>query len=123
MHYHRRQSDLWVPIGGAMAIGLYDVRPGTPADPPGIRVDVEPGVALYIPRGVAHGYVAVRELTLLYLVDRTYDGGADEHGFMPLDPAIGFDWPVPEPTLSERDRRAPSIAEALASDPVDPFVG
>jgi dTDP-4-dehydrorhamnose 3,5-epimerase len=52
---------------------------------------------------VAHGYLAVRDLDLIYLVTRTYDP-ADEHGIAWNDPALGIDWGVEEPVLSPRDQ-------------------
>ena len=82
-----------------------------------------PGIAIYIPPGVAHGFCARSEFTLLYLVDRTYDGGIDEFGFSPLDPAAGIDWPVADPILSDRDRDAPGLEDALATAPVGPSTG
>ena len=30
------------------------------------------------------------------------------------DPAIGIDWPIPNPLLSERDKNAPTVAEYFA---------
>jgi dTDP-4-dehydrorhamnose 3,5-epimerase len=71
---------------------------------------------LFIPPGVAHGFLAVTDLTLGYLVDRYFDG-SDEWGIAWNDPELGIDWPATDPVLSERDRNNPRLAEALR-DPI-----
>ncbi len=121
MHFHQRQADLWVPIAGEATAAVFDLRDGSPAARTGATFDTVPGMAVYVPPGVAHGFCARSDFTLLYLVDQTYDDGADEHGFSPLDPAAGIEWPVADPVLSARDREAPSLEEALARTPVDPW--
>ena len=102
LHYHLQQADLWVPVDGEATVGLVDLRAGSPAHRGNLTVTLAPGVALYLPPGVAHGFCAVTDFTMLYLVDRAYDG-ADEHGFTPLDPAAGIDWPAVDPLMSARD--------------------
>lgn len=122
LHYHRRQADLWVPVDGTATVGLVDLREDSPTDRESLAIDVEPGIALYLPPGVAHGFCARTDFTLLYLVDRAYDG-ADEFGFSPLDPAAAIAWPVAEPILSDRDRKAPSLVDALATAPIGRSTG
>jgi dTDP-4-dehydrorhamnose 3,5-epimerase len=52
---------------------------------------------------------------VLYLCSTPY-APAREHGVHPLDPAIGIDWPAAtEPVLSDKDRAAPSLAEARST--------
>ena len=70
-----------------------------------------------IPIGVAHGFLAIEPLQLIYLVTNEYDG-SDELGFAWDDPAVGVDWPAcptPDgrPILSERDQHNPSLAELV----------
>jgi dTDP-4-dehydrorhamnose 3,5-epimerase len=125
LHYHRRQADLWIPVDGQATAALVDLRPGSPAQGRPLMLDLDAArpQALYVPPGVAHGFCARTDYAMLYFVDRYYDGGADEHGVSPLDPALAIAWPTAEPTLSERDRTAPSMAEALATTPFDPWAG
>ena len=63
-----------------------------------------------IPPGVAHGFQALTEATLLYMVTEPYDG-TDEHGFGFDDPALGLSWPLANPLVSDRDRTAPPLLE------------
>jgi dTDP-4-dehydrorhamnose 3,5-epimerase len=74
---------------------------------------------LFIPPGVAHGFLAETDLLLGYLVDRYFDG-TDESGIAWNDPELGIGWPVADPVVSDRDRSNPSLSEALR-DPV-PYV-
>ncbi|MGH9182612.1 MAG: dTDP-4-dehydrorhamnose 3,5-epimerase family protein [Acidimicrobiales bacterium] len=63
-----------------------------------------------IPPGVAHGFAALTDVTITYLVDGYHDP-ADELGLAWDDPEVGADWGVAEPVLSERDRRNPRRAD------------
>ena len=72
-----------------------------------------------IPAGVAHGFLALVPLELLYLVTNEYNG-SDELGFAWDDPDVGVPWPAlsmtrdGRPILSERDGSNPPLAELVA---------
>jgi len=76
------------------------------------------GETVTIPTGVAHGFLALERLQLLYLVTNEYDG-SDELGFAWDDPAVGVPWPriaeTPDgrPILSDRDRSNPTLMELV----------
>ena len=121
LHYHRRQLDHWIVVGGRALVALVDVRPVV-ADP-GAHALVETRElsdreSVTIPTGVAHGFLALEPLSLLYLVTNEYDG-SDELGFAWDDPAVGVPWPaVPgtsdgRPILSDRDRSNPTLLELV----------
>lgn len=114
MHFHRRQSDYWYVLSGAMFVALADLRMGSPTDraTSTLRLSAETSRGLFIPPGVAHGFLAETDLAFVYLVDRYFDG-TDELGIAWDDPVLGIEWPVADPVLSERDRSNPSLAEAL----------
>jgi dTDP-4-dehydrorhamnose 3,5-epimerase len=113
LHYHLKQADLWsVPVGAVRAV-LYDFRTSSPTR--GASQIVEMGqdnrVALYIPKGVAHGFLALKDSYMTYLVDELYDN-SDELGILWNDPALGVEWGAgPNPSLSDRDRGNPKIAD------------
>jgi dTDP-4-dehydrorhamnose 3,5-epimerase len=69
---------------------------------------------------VAHGFAAVTDVTLTYLLDGYYDP-ADELGVAWDDPAIGADWGVAQPVLSARDLANPACAEL--ADELRPVFG
>lgn len=68
---------------------------------------------LLVPRGFAHGFVALEEGTeVAYLVDREYSK-PNERGVIWNDPQIGVNWPIEKPLLSEKDSKLPRLSDAL----------
>jgi dTDP-4-dehydrorhamnose 3,5-epimerase len=120
LHLHRRQVDHWVVLDGRAFVGLVDVRPAiVGTGRPIVEVgEISADDWLAIPIGVAHGFLALEQLTLLYLVSAEYDG-TDELGFAWDDPTAGVPWPTVatttdgRPLVSERDRIAPSLDELI----------
>lgn len=65
----------------------------------------------WIPEGFAHGFAVLSEAaTFTYLCTRTYDHEADA-GIRWNDATLAIDWPVGEPSLSEKDARAPFLEQ------------
>ena len=117
LHFHRLQADYWVVLSGKVFVGLFDLREGSPTFRRSDQVEVGPDlVGLYLPPGIAHGYYALEDSTVLYFVDR-YFTGEDEFGVAWDDPEIRIEWPERKPVLSDRDRSNPQLAEALKSAP------
>jgi dTDP-4-dehydrorhamnose 3,5-epimerase len=121
LHLHRRQLDYWVVVGGRAFVALVDARPLVAGS--GGRAAIEtrelgPNDWVVIPAGVAHGFLAIESLQLLYLVTNEYDG-TDELGFAWDDPAVGVAWPEVQgtpggrPITSERDASNPTLAELV----------
>jgi dTDP-4-dehydrorhamnose 3,5-epimerase len=117
LHYHLHQADYWyVPTGSARVV-LHDLRVGSPTD--GVTLTLDLGRrddgshdhrGVFIPPGVAHGFAALTDMTITYLVDNYYNAN-DELGVAWDDPEIAADWGVTEPTLSDRDLKNPRRAE------------
>ncbi len=113
MHFHLRQVDLWLLIEGSAVAAVTDVRPAFEGGVPTSQLfEMTPGDALYIPPRVAHGFLALTDVTLIYLVSNEYDG-TDEHGFAWDDPEAAIAWPSQPTVLSERDRANPSLRELI----------
>ena len=122
LHFHRRQLDHWIVARGRALVALVDVRPMIEGRDPRPLVEVreltEDGTVT-IPTGVAHGFLALEPLELVYLVTNEYDG-SDELGFAWDDADASVPWPeVPgtpdgRPILSDRDRANPSLAALVA---------
>ena len=115
MHFHARQSDLWIAVEGRALVDLVDLRDviaGSRERPHVETFEMARGDAVFIPELVAHGFLALSELGLLYLVTNEYDG-TDELGFAWDDRDAGIRWPASEPVLSPRDRSNPSLREAV----------
>jgi dTDP-4-dehydrorhamnose 3,5-epimerase len=123
LHLHRHQLDYWVVAGGRAFAALVDVRPGLEGAvaPPLVETrELGPDDWVVIPPGVAHGFLALEALELLYFVTNRYDG-SDELGFAWDDPTVRLAWPslvggpADGPILSPRDASNPSLAELLAT--------
>jgi len=112
LHYHLHQADYWyVPFGTARVV-LHDLREGGPTDGKTLCLDLsgENHKGVFIPPGVAHGFAALTDVVITYLVDGYYNPH-DELGVLWNDPAIAGDWGVATPILSERDESNPLRSE------------
>jgi dTDP-4-dehydrorhamnose 3,5-epimerase len=94
-HYHRRQTDFWVPAAGLLQVALVDMRVSSSTY--GAKNTIFAGTLrpwqILIPPGVVHGYKVVGKepSTLVYVTDRTYD--PDDEGRIPYnDSSIAYDW-------------------------------
>ncbi|GAA2790478.1 dTDP-4-dehydrorhamnose 3,5-epimerase family protein [Saccharopolyspora taberi] len=101
---------------GALLDVVVDVRVGSPTFGrwEAVRLDSAEYRALYLAEGLGHAFVALTDDTVMnYLCSTPYNPSA-EHGINPLDPALGLPWGDldGEPVLSDKDRDAPSLAEA-----------
>lgn len=113
LHYHLHQADYWYVPFGTCRVVLHDLRDGSPTDRAtqvidlGRRADgTHDHRGVFIPPGVAHGFAALSDMTITYLVDGYYNP-KDELGLRWDDPAVRADWGVASPTLSARDRDNP----------------
>jgi dTDP-4-dehydrorhamnose 3,5-epimerase len=112
LHYHFQQVDYWYVVAGKIRAGLCDLRPDSPTykTTETIEMGQENQLGLFIPVGVAHGFVTLSEATLIYVVDNYYNG-ADEYGVAWNDPALGLPWQVEMPLVSDRDAANPLLED------------
>jgi dTDP-4-dehydrorhamnose 3,5-epimerase len=75
---------------------------------------------VYIPPGVAHGFAALSDMTITYMVDGYYNDN-DELGVAWDDPQINADWGIKHPILSRRDENNPKLSEI--PDRLIPYFG
>jgi len=108
---------VYCPRGAALDF-IVDIRVGSPTFGvhETVQLDQESFRAVYLPEGVAHGFIALSDDTVIsYLCSTPYNPAA-EHELNPLDPALGLQIPADlEPLLSEKDAAAPTLAEAQAA--------
>jgi dTDP-4-dehydrorhamnose 3,5-epimerase len=94
-HFHRHQTDYWVPVQGVFQVALVDLRKQSPSF--GARNTLYVGTLrpwqILIPPGVAHGYKVIgRDAGMLvYVTDRFYNP-KDEGRIAYNDPQIQYDW-------------------------------
>jgi dTDP-4-dehydrorhamnose 3,5-epimerase len=94
-HYHKFQTDFWVPAAGLLQVVLVDLRPDSPTF--GAKNTLYVGALrpwqIQISPGVAHGYKVIGEQPsmLVYVTDRTYNP-SDEGRIAYNHSDIAYDW-------------------------------
>jgi dTDP-4-dehydrorhamnose 3,5-epimerase len=94
-HFHKYQTDLWVPMSGVFQVTLVDLRPDSATF--GLKNTLYVGALkpwqILIPPGVGHGYKVVGENsgTLVYVTNQLYNP-SDEGRIAYNDPSIQYDW-------------------------------
>jgi dTDP-4-dehydrorhamnose 3,5-epimerase len=101
---------------GAIFDVVVDLRPQSPTyrnwESFELRDDEQ--VSLYIPAGCAHGFQALTDpADVAYRIDRPHDPSEDVSIAFD-DPELAIPWPLPVTTMSARDKRALSLAKAIA---------
>lgn len=112
LHFHFHQVDYWFCVQGRIQVVLADLRPDSPTfrQAESVEIGERYPLGVFIPVGVAHGFLALTDAALAYNVDNYYDS-TDEHGVAWDDPELAVDWLTTDPLLSERDRSNPRLAE------------
>src|SRR5688572_19799264 len=112
LHYHLRQAHYRYVPRRRILRRTCDLRRSSPTHGRPFTIEIGEGaeIGVYIPPGVAHGFQALADSTLTYLVDRYYDP-SDEQGVAWDDPDIGIAWPIRDAILSDRDRTNPRLRD------------
>ena len=109
LHGDDRTWKLVQCVAGAMHMVVADVRDGARVWE-AFSLSAENRVQLLIPPGCATGLVALEDpSTLLYKQSERYAGASGQFTIRWDDPALGIDWPIEDPILSERDASAPLL--------------
>ena len=88
-----------------------DIRRGSPTFGKwfGLTLDDSSHKALWIPPGVAHGFVTLSDTAdVVYKCTELYSP-RDERGIRWDDPSLGIDWPIKTPLLSAKDSAWPGL--------------
>jgi len=111
---HAEPWDKLVTVVSGGAYGAWvDLRAGH-AFGTTYAIRLEPGVAVFVPRGVGNGYQTTADATAYsYLVNDHWRPDVPYVAVDHADPELAIDWPIPpaERILSERDRSAPRLAD------------
>jgi len=119
LHYQwpNPQGKLVSVLEGEVYDVAVDVRRGSPhfGQWAAVILSAENKRQFWIPEGFAHGFAVLSERAVFsYMCTNVYDKVADA-GVRWDDPAIGVDWPVGDPQLSEKDAKAPLLAQVAES--------
>jgi dTDP-4-dehydrorhamnose 3,5-epimerase len=107
------QGKLVTVLQGAVRDVVVDVRVGSPTFGKHVTLELtsDNRRQLWVPRGMAHGFVVLSETAdFFYKCDELYSP-ADELVLQWNDPALGIAWGCEMPTLSARDRDAKTLTQ------------
>jgi len=115
LHYQwpKPQGKLVSVVEGEVYDVAVDIRSGSPTFGrwTAAILSAENKRHFWVPEGFAHGFVVLSaDATFVYQCTALYDRDADA-GIRWNDGEIAVDWPVAEPLLSDKDQRAPFLAE------------
>ena len=105
---------IWVSRGEGFLVAV-DIRRESPTlgQYVSITSNEENRISLWAPAGFARGFVSISKwVEIQYLSTGTYNKDT-EGSILWNDPDIGIKWPVNQPMLSERDKKALTLTEWL----------
>jgi dTDP-4-dehydrorhamnose 3,5-epimerase len=110
---------------GAAFLVAVDIRKGSPTLGKwfGVEASAENCRQVWAPAGFARGFCVLSEVAeIQYKCTGLYNNKA-ESGILWNDPEIGIDWPISaaRAQLSEKDKKAQTLAQWLASPGSDNF--
>ncbi|GAB4149424.1 MAG: dTDP-4-dehydrorhamnose 3,5-epimerase [Bacteroidia bacterium] len=99
------QGKLVRVISGKVIDVAVDIRKGSPTFGKHITVELsgENKTMFYIPPGFAHGFVTLEDNTIFSYKCTNFYNKPSEGCLFWNDPAIGINWQISEPLLSEKD--------------------
>jgi len=112
------QAKLGRVLQGRALDVVVDIRPDSPSFGQTYSLELSEmnRLQIFIPRGLAHGFLALEDQTVFaYKCDNYYNARA-ERGIVYNDRDLKIDWCIPtsELILSERDRTLPSFKEVCS---------
>jgi dTDP-4-dehydrorhamnose 3,5-epimerase len=117
LHYQKdpmAQAKLVMAIKGEIFDVAVDIRKNSPTFGKwvGEILSEKNHRLLYVPEGFAHGFLVLSdEADVTYKVNNEYSPENDR-GILWSDPAIGVEWPMDNPMLSEKDSKQPILQNA-----------
>lgn len=107
------QGKLVSVLEGEVFDVAVDIRVGSPTfgEWTGVTLSAENKRQFYVPPDFAHGFVVTSEAALFSYKCTEYYAPSSEGSVLWNDPEIGMDWPIEQPTLSDKDRAAPPLRE------------
>ena len=111
-----------VTYGKAFLVAV-DIREGSPTVGQwfGLEVSAEDKKQVWAPAGFARGFAVLSDYAELQYKCTAIYNRKGESGIRWNDPDIGIEWPIKDGILSEKDRKAMTLGQWLASPLADRF--
>lgn len=115
LHYQwpNPQGKLVSVLEGEVYDVAVDIRRGSPTfgQSAGVMLTADNHRHFWVPEGFAHGFCVLSEFAIFtYQCTALYDAQSDA-GIRWNDAALGIDWPISEPLLSDKDSKTPLLAD------------
>jgi dTDP-4-dehydrorhamnose 3,5-epimerase len=116
LHYQLRPASLTKLVRcvrGAIFDVAVDIRKSSPTYGGwhGIELTEENHKMFLVPEGFAHGFLTLREDTVIVYKQTDYYNAQLERSVLWSDPALNIQWPMTNPLLSSKDEQAKTLAE------------
>jgi dTDP-4-dehydrorhamnose 3,5-epimerase len=116
---HAEPWEKFISVANGSVFGAWvDLRSG-PSFGKTLTLEINPGVAVFVPRGVANGYQTLEpNVTYTYLVNEHWSPEA-KYTFVNLfDPELHIDWPIPKDKaiISDKDAAHPMLKDVTAME-------
>lgn len=111
----RPQGKLVTCVSGRVLDVVVDLRPQSESlgQSFSIILDSDKRTQLWIPPGFAHGFSVLSESAYFFYKCTDYYFPHDESGILWNDPDLAIDWLVTNPSVSEKDKKLPSLREVI----------
>lgn len=120
LHYQvqRPQGKLCSVVRGEVYDVAVDLRRQSPTFGRwiAVRLSEENHRQIFVPPGLAHGYCVLSEIAVFAYKCTDYYHPEFERTIVWNDPQLAIDWPVRQPTLSDKDRAGMALADAPCFD-------
>jgi dTDP-4-dehydrorhamnose 3,5-epimerase len=111
---HAEPWDKYISMVYGSVIGAWvDLRKG-PSFGKVITLELNPGTAVFIPKGIANGYQTLEENSIYtYLVNDHWSPDVKYVSLNLFDPILSIDWPTPKQNaiFSKKDQLSPMFSE------------
>ncbi|KQN63723.1 dTDP-4-dehydrorhamnose 3,5-epimerase [Erwinia sp. Leaf53] len=117
LHFQKQnpQGKLVRVVRGEVFDVAVDIRPDSPTfgQWQGVILSEENKTQFWVPPGLAHGFVVLSDIADFEYKCTDYYNPKHEECLLWNDPAVGIEWPVANPLLSEKDQRGKLLKDLL----------
>ncbi len=110
LHFQKQypQGKLVTVTQGSVFDVAVDIQPDSPTygQWTGITLNADKPTQFYVPPGLAHGFCVISEQADFHYKCTEYYHPEDEGSIRWNDPDININWPIANPTLSDKDANA-----------------